>query len=160
MAAHPISPARQLAALLAAALALGTAAQLLSPSRIPWREAWSTRAQTRALKAGLVTADTPAARALAEGGAALVLDARRAADYYAGRIPGALSLPDARRAEAYPLLAEFLTPDQPILVYCSGRTCDESLDLCLYLREMGHTNLVLYLGGFAEWKEAGLPVEK
>lgn len=160
MAQGLLSPGRQLAVLAGLALALGTAAQVFSPTRIPWREAWSTRVQTKALQAGLALADTAEVQALSASGEALLLDARSAKDYDAGRIPGALSLPDSRRAEFYPLLAELLEPGQRLLVYCSGQTCDESLNLCLFLREQGHTNLILYLGGITAWKEAGLPIER
>jgi rhodanese-related sulfurtransferase len=75
-------------------------------------------------------------------------------------LPGALSLPDAHRDEMYPLLAEMFSPSQRLLVYCSGQTCDESLQLSLYLRDHGHTNLVLYIGGIKEWEAAGGPVER
>ena len=160
MARGPKTPAGQLTALLVLVLLLGTGAQWYSPTRIPWREQWSTHVQTKALKAGLTLADTAETRHLAATGAALLLDARSMKDYNAGRIPGALSFPDSKRTEFYPLLADLFTPDQRLLVYCSGQTCDESLQLCLYLRDMGHTNLILYVGGFSAWKEAGLPVER
>lgn len=160
MARGPKTSAGQIAALLAVAAGLGTGAQWFSPTRIPWREEWSTHVQTKALKAGLTLADTAETRHLAATGAALLLDARSMKDYDAGRIPGALSLPESKRTEFYPLLADLFTPDHRLLVYCSGQTCDESLQLCLFLREMGHTNLVLYVDGFTAWKEAGLPVER
>lgn len=153
-------PLAQLAWILIAAAALGTAAQLLSPTRIPWREAWSARAQNKALAVGLAIADTDQAKAFVEAGATLIFDARSPQDFDAGHLPGAWSFPDAMRVEKYPDYAEILMPEQQILVYCSGQTCDESIELCLFLREQGHTNLVLYLGGFHDWQEAGLRIER
>lgn len=158
MAGARLHPAAQLVLILAAAGVLGTAAQFFSPSRIPWREDWSEHAQTKALRAGLAIADTDQARALVENGAVLIFDARSQQDYDAGHLPGALSLPDEHRVEAFPMYASFLVPEQRVLVYCSGKTCDESLELSLFLKEQGHTNVVLYLGGFKAWQEAQLPV--
>ncbi|MCS6770520.1 MAG: rhodanese-like domain-containing protein [Kiritimatiellae bacterium] len=151
---------QQMVWLAAATLGLGTAAQVFSPTRIPWRENWSDRVQTRALHAGLMLADTEQMRALLAEGSTIVFDARSLRDYEAGHIPGALPFPEARRFEYYPDYANLLPPDQRIVVYCSGRTCDESLRLGLFLREHGHTNLVLYLGGFSEWQAAGLDVAR
>ncbi|MCO6401575.1 MAG: hypothetical protein J5I99_10160 [Verrucomicrobia bacterium] len=154
------SPMAQAAWMLLVATALGTAAQWLSPTRIPWREAWSARAQTKATEAGIAIADTARTRALIDSGGILVFDARSASDYDAGHLPGALSFPDSQRIEKYPDYAGFLTPDQQTLIYCSGQTCDESLELCLFLKEQGHTNLVLYLGGYQDWTAAQLPISK
>lgn len=159
-AADRMRPAAQLAVLLLAAGVLGTAAQFVSPTRIPWRENWSTHVQSKALRAGLRLADTADTLRIIESGTTLLLDARSPRDYDSGRLPGALSLPDSRRAILYPEFADLFTPDQQVLVYCSGQSCDESLNLCLFLREHGHTNLVLYVGGIHAWKEAGLPLER
>ncbi|HMP76881.1 MAG TPA: rhodanese-like domain-containing protein [Kiritimatiellia bacterium] len=160
MAASRLNPAAQLAALALAAAVLGTLAQAFAPTRIPWREDWSAHVQTKALKLGLALAETADAQTLSASGHALLIDARGAKDYDAGRLPGALSLPDSQRTEIYPLFADLFTPGQTLLIYCSGKTCDESLNLCLFLREQGHTNLVLYVGGYHAWQEAGLPVER
>lgn len=151
-------PFAQLVLLLLATLVLGSAAQLLSPNRIPWREDWSNRAQMKAEQAGIAVVDTEQARAIVDEGIALIFDARSQADYDAGHLPGALPFPDAKRAEFYPQYADILTPDQRTMVYCTGKTCDESLDLCLFLVEQGHTNIALYLGGFSDWQEAALPI--
>lgn len=153
-------PVAQLALLVAAAGLLGTAAQFVSPTRIPWRENWSTHVQTKALRAGLRLADTADAQRLLESGSALIVDARSPRDYDSGRLPGALSLPDSQRSVVYPEFADLLTREPLVLVYCSGLSCDESLNLCLFLKDQGHTNLVLYAGGIQAWKEAGLPLER
>jgi len=158
--ARSLQPCGQFATLLAVAFALGLAAQAFSPRRIPWTADWSAHVQTKALRAGLALATTDEARAFVESGAALLLDARVPADYEAGRLPGALSFPIEDRATAYATFAELFTPEQRLLVYCSGQTCEESLQLSLFLLEQGHTNQVLYVDGFKAWQQAGLPVEK
>jgi len=52
-----------------------------------------------------------------------------------------------------------LTPDTPILTYCSGEECDESFQVSEFLREQGFTNVVLFAGGYTAWEAGGLPTE-
>lgn len=160
MAAGRCSPGAQALMLLAIALLLGTSAQFVSPTRIPWFEEWSSRVQTKALQAGLALAETDDVRGLLADGRTLLFDARPLKDYEAGRLPGALPFPDSRRVEYYPDYANLLTPEQRVVVYCSGKTCDESLQLAFFLRSQGHTNLVLYVGGYSAWQEAGGEIER
>ncbi|MCZ7592105.1 MAG: rhodanese-like domain-containing protein [Kiritimatiellae bacterium] len=150
----------QIIQVLFACLVLGTAAQFLSPTRIPWHEDWSNRAKAKAENAGIAIVDTEQARAIVDAGIALIFDARSQGDYDADHLPGALPFPDAKRAEFYPQYADVLTPDQQAMIYCTGETCDESLELCMFLLEQGHTNILLYLGGFTDWQEAGYPVAR
>jgi rhodanese-related sulfurtransferase len=46
------------------------------------------------------------------------------------------------------------------MTYCSGKNCDESFLLTLYLRRQGFTNVVLFTGGFETWTARGHPVER
>ncbi len=154
------SPGAQVLLLLLAALVFGALAQTLSPTRIPWSESWSARVQTKALQAGLALAETEDIRAFIADGSALLFDARSIKDYDAGRLPGALPFPDSRRSEFYPDYADLLASGQRAVIYCSGQTCDESLQLCLFLLGHGHTNLVLYVGGIQAWQQAGGEIER
>lgn len=160
MATRGCGALSQALALLLLSAALGTAAQFFSPRRIPWRENWSDRVQTKALQAGLALAGVDDVRRLLNEPDVLVFDARSLREYESGRIPGALPFPDIQREQYYADYADLLTPDHRALVYCSGRTCDESLRLSLFLVERGHTNVILFVGGFAEWTAAGLPLER
>lgn len=157
--AVPMRTVPAAALLVAMAALLGVLAQVVSPNRIPWTQDWARYVETRALEAGLPLADLDAARAIVGARTHLVLDARPVADYDAGHIPGAMSLPHSRLDEAYPQIAPLLSADLPVLVYCSGDECDESFLLSVYLREQGFTNVTLFVSGFLGWKEAGLPVE-
>lgn len=154
------SLARQCLVLLWIAAAGGTGAQLFSPTAIPWREDWSRYVQTKALKAGLPLASVAEAAQLVAEGRHLIFDARPASDYNAGHLPGALSLPQAQLESVYPQFAPLLRPAQPVLVYCSGHACDESYELSLFLQRQGCTNVVLFVGGMAEWTAAGQAVER
>jgi len=95
---------------------------------------------------------------LYDAGAVLVVDARDAAEYAAGHIAGATSLPyndalgDPGRIER---LGE---AGRPIAVYCSGGTCELSMELAKLMLEHGRKRVLVYEGGYPEWREAGYPV--
>ena len=72
------------------------------------------------------------------------------------RIRGAINIPierigrDARvRFEAY----------QPLIVYCSDRTCPTSGMAAEKLETFGFTNVLEYAGGKQDWEQAGGPME-
>ena len=146
--------------LTALSLAGVAGSQLLREQPLPWYEAWSQRIERQAVEAGLALVDLESVKVITETFSSVLLDARRMEDYLQGRLPGAMSLPvyafDQHMHEVLPLLL----PDQQIVVYCSGADCDESILLGQLLIEQGFTNLALYAGGFAEWTDKGLPVER
>jgi rhodanese-related sulfurtransferase len=152
--------ALQAAGLMTLAAACSVAVNLMRPSPLPWSDAWSRRVETQALDLGLALADAEQAFALYEEGAHLIFDARPVADFAAGHLPGAHSLPgdafDLHIGDYLPLLY----PEQPILVYCSGEACDESVLVSRGLIDMGFTNLVLFASGIQAWTEAGFPLEE
>ena len=86
-------------------------------------------------------------------GEVLVLDVRPAAEYAAGHIAGARSVPLAelrRRLRALPADAE-------IVAYCRGPYCVYADDAVRELTRKGYRARRL-LDGYPEWKRAGLPV--
>ena len=89
----------------------------------------------------------------------MVLDARLEREYDAGHIPRALSFPYAQRDAAYKEWASILSSEQKVLVYCSGKLCDDGLHLAVFLRDIGTKQVALFLDGLEGWKKAGLPVE-
>jgi rhodanese-related sulfurtransferase len=88
------------------------------------------------------------------------MDARPPADFAAGHLAGAFSVPSEQIEKYLPAVMPLLTREQPIMTYCSGHECDESLKLSKHLLQNGFTNVVLFVGGFSDWTEAKLPVEK
>jgi rhodanese-related sulfurtransferase len=145
--------------LLLVSILLGGAANLVSPRRIPWVEDWTHYIEAKALKAGVTLVTAKQVEDMIHGGTYVVFDARPEADYQAGHLPGAVSLPYQFVEEALAGAQALLTPAQPIVAYCSGEDCDESFLLTLYLRKQGFTNVVLFAGGFDQWKAGGHPVE-
>ena len=60
---------------------------------------------------------------------------------------------------AFPKTRERLLPlDREIVCYCSGFGCEESIELAEKLRLDGFSRIYVFLGGWPEWSEAGLPV--
>lgn len=152
--------AARVALLLTAAAAGGTAANLLSPRRIPWVEDWGNYIEAKALKEGVRLVRLNEAVTMQASGSHLILDARSGADYEAGHVAGAFSVPYTTVEEGLEPIQAFLSPSQPILAYCFGQNCDESFLLTAYLRRQGFTNVVLFAGGFQEWEQAGHPVTR
>ncbi|HMP91220.1 MAG TPA: rhodanese-like domain-containing protein [Kiritimatiellia bacterium] len=150
----------QMLALAAASVAGVFLARPFYSQPIPWTYAWSNHVVSAAQEKGIHTVTLAEADEISRTFSHVILDARREADYYAGHIPGAMPLPisdlDQHLMEIIPLLS----PEQPILVYCSGQDCDESLKLGEVLISHGFTNVHLFAGGMAEWKQAGLPVDQ
>jgi len=75
-----------------------------------------------------------------------------------GHIPEAISMPVHSAPELFVDLQIVLTPEQPVLVYCSGSVCDESLRLGQFLREQGVKEIALFEGGMEVWQSAKLEV--
>jgi rhodanese-related sulfurtransferase len=76
-----------------------------------------------------------------------LVDARSAAAYDAGHLPGAISL--ARDA----------LPDGPLVVYCWGPGCNGATKACARLLALGRTDVKEMIGGFEYWVREGHAVE-
>jgi rhodanese-related sulfurtransferase len=93
------------------------------------------------------------ARRLRDGDDLVVLDVRPAAEYAAGHLPGALSIPVA---ELRRRLAE-LPADREIVAYCRGPYCAFAHEAVALLRQEGFSARRLE-DGLPEWQAAGLAV--
>jgi rhodanese-related sulfurtransferase/DNA-binding transcriptional ArsR family regulator len=98
-----------------------------------------------------VSAGELAAR-LAEG-RVVVLDVRPAAEYRAGHIAGALSVPPDELTE----LTAGVPKRAEVVAYCRGPYCVYADDAVRLLRARGIRARRLAVG-FPEWRQAGLPV--
>jgi len=94
-----------------------------------------------------------------DGGKTLFVDARSNDDYNEGHIKGAISLPVGEFDERVGNLLDDYSPDQSIITYCSGRTCEDSHRLAQMLIDLGYENVSIMIDGFPGWKENGYPVE-
>lgn len=83
-----------------------------------------------------------------------VLDVRPYAEWSAGHIPGAVSIPPHRMAE----LLESLPRDGRYVAYCRGPMCVFADDAVRYLEGIG-VHAAILTDGFPEWRAEGRPVE-
>ncbi|MBE0417544.1 MAG: metalloregulator ArsR/SmtB family transcription factor [Coriobacteriia bacterium] len=91
---------------------------------------------------------------LAESGNVIVLDVRPRAEYEAGHLPYATSMP---LEELEQRLAS-LPKDKRIVAYCRGPYCVLAVEAVERLRQEGFDAIRLE-DGVREWQERGLPVE-
>jgi rhodanese-related sulfurtransferase len=130
---------------------LGLAGNGISPHRIPYITPPSAPPQAQD------TVPLKEAQELWTGGTTLFLDARSPADYAAGHIAGALSLPVEEFEDRFAQASTMFTTDSTIIAYCDGLDCDLSHRLMDKLRGLGYHNVRLLVNGWTTWHTAGLP---
>ena len=101
---------------------------------------------------GMAAIGRNALRERLDRGDVVVVDVRPAAEYAAGHIAGARSVPIA---ELQRRLRE-LPADREIVAYCRGPYCVFADDAVRHLRGHGYRAMRLE-DGFPEWRRAGLP---
>ena len=152
--------------LLSISVGLAMIVNLLSPSGIPWVGQWDTSRgvisanPTGAAEGKPQEIDSVArAKEISDKGDVLFVDARSQDNYENGHIPEAISLPVGQFDERIESLLNRYSSDQPIVTYCSGRTCEDSHDLAQFLSDAGFTNVRIFIDGFPGWEAEGYPVE-
>lgn len=94
------------------------------------------------------------------GEGAVLVDARAPELYREGRLPGARSLPLGEVESLLDSFREAVPVDAVVIAYCSGFGCPDSFDLGVRLLAEGYRDVRVFEGGFPEWRDAGLPVER
>jgi rhodanese-related sulfurtransferase len=99
---------------------------------------------------------------LQQAGSVLVFDARPGFVAAFGKIPGAISWPrgdfDARLPQHEPAIRAAAKAGKPVVFYCTDAACPDARAMAERLAARGHDVSILD-GGYAIWKEAGLPTE-
>ena len=98
------------------------------------------------------------------GSSPVLIDVREPHEYAGGHLPGAINLPRGVlefQVDAHPAMACATSPalaerSRPILVYCL--TGGRSTLAAESLQRLGFTEVESLAGGFAAWRDAGLPV--
>lgn len=85
----------------------------------------------------------------------VVLDVRSREGYNEGHIPGAVNIP----FEELPQRLQELSKLREIICYCWDVTCFLSAKAAYVLAKKGYRVKEL-IGGIAEWKKAGFPINK
>jgi rhodanese-related sulfurtransferase len=90
-------------------------------------------------------------------GSVTVIEVLPESSFISGHLPGAMNLP----LEGFEAAAVARLPQRnaEIVVYCSGPTCPNSHLAGKKLSGMGYTQVRVFAGGKAAWKDAGLPLE-
>ena len=122
------------------------------------------RAQ-RSLSAKRTDVPTPSmisrdeAKGFFESGSALFVDARHDFDFNLGHIKGALNVP-LKDYDTKKSALDGIPKDRLIIAYCDGAECNSSIELSVKLMKDGYKNVRIFFGGWREWVDANLPVEK
>ncbi|MCP4683692.1 MAG: rhodanese-like domain-containing protein [Desulfobacterales bacterium] len=99
------------------------------------------------------------AKEIYDSGNAVFVDARSKEIFNEGHIKGAISL---GVDQFYELIDGFITEvpiSALIVVYCSGRECEEAHDLAQCLLDEGYTNIAVFIDGYDGWEEKGYPID-
>ena len=86
-------------------------------------------------------------------GEVIVIDVRPAAEFEAGHIPGARSVPLAELRKTL----KSIPRDQEVVAYCHGPYCVLAVEAVRLLRASGYSATRLD-DGITEWKSGGLPI--
>lgn len=156
----------EIAIILAASIGLSLLTNWISPSGIPLFGQWDTsKGVVRAYKDNqydkivFEVDSVSAAKQIYDIGKALFVDARSATSFAEGHVKGALSFPVGEFDIQIDAFMNRFPVDQPIVTYCSGRTCEDSHQLAQMLVDFGYEQVSVMIDGFPGWKTGGYPVE-
>ncbi|MDR0993463.1 MAG: rhodanese-like domain-containing protein [Verrucomicrobiota bacterium] len=124
-------------------------------SRLPWANDWSRHIEAKAFQAGIPVTFLMGVRESLLDEDIVVLDARPYEKFMEGHLPGAWSLPIGEVGERIGDYVHLLAAETPLLLYCDGADCSDSLELAIELRGYGFSDVTLYPGGYEEWQAYG-----
>jgi rhodanese-related sulfurtransferase len=104
--------------------------------------------------------DLATAKKIFISGKALWIDARPENNYNEGHISGSINIPLPGPVNYRRQLFEKWEKDRLIVNYCSSFSCPIAQHLAAEMKFMGFSNVLVYTGGYADWIENGMPVEK
>lgn len=125
---------------------------VLAPTPVTLEQISPSRVEVEARERGIEIIDLPTMRTIVASGSHLIFDARSQREYDEGAIPTAMSFSVKDFENSFPMMAPMLTPEMPLVVYCSGPLCDDALLLIGYLNEAGFVNTSLFLQGMEGWE--------
>ena len=96
---------------------------------------------------------------LFDRGEGYVLDARDATTFAGGHIKGATSFPLGEFPSRLPQFLKQVPKTMPLIIYCNGYGCHDSMDLGKKLIAAGYWEIFVFEGGYPEWRGADYPVE-
>jgi rhodanese-related sulfurtransferase len=91
-------------------------------------------------------------RAMIARGNLTLIDARYPADYAAGHLPEAISIPLDMSADRRSQLLDDVSRGDPVVIYCQSETCPYSAVIAHRLLNSGFYNVSIYREGWTGWK--------
>ena len=137
-----------------------------SPVGIAWVGQWNpsegvvgAKAKNDIDNSGIEINDIDIARQIHDSGQALFVDARAKGAYTEGHVKGAISLPVGEFDLKIDAFSDRYPLDQPIIIYCSGRSCEDGHRLSEKLIDFGYGKIRIMIDGFPGWQAKGFPIE-
>ena len=91
----------------------------------------------------------------------LLVDGRSESAYHEGHILGAVNIPYIQRSYFSKKLLADVAREIPIIVYCSGKHCNTSVELAKFLsQKFGFIDVRIFEGGWEEWAKGENPIQK
>lgn len=152
-----------LVAASAASLASCHDAAAHAPAAVPALKAPAAPAAPPKPKAGKLTSmDLESFLQHQQAGSLLIYDARPGFVAAFGRVPGAISWPkgdfNSQLSRREPEIREAVKSGKRLVIYCTDAECPDARSVAERLAARGHDVSIL-AGGYAAWKDAGLPTE-
>jgi rhodanese-related sulfurtransferase len=151
---------------LAVAVLLALLSNTFSPASIPLFGQWDEskgviRANPKNGKnsLGFEIDSVETAKEMYDKGASIFVDARDRDAFEERHIKGAVLFPISEFDARIDNFLDRYEPDQNIIIYCSGRSCEDSHHLAQLLTEFGYKNVSVMIDGFPGWEKKGFPVE-
>jgi len=116
-------------------------------------------ARNGVVKPELEIGNVNTAKQIYDTGNSIFVDARSEDDYKDGHVKGAVSLPVHLFGQLIDGFKNKYTPEEYIITYCSGRTCEDSHQLAQLLFNHGYVNVSVFIDGYPGWKGEGYPIE-
>ncbi len=151
---------KQVFILIGVAVLLAGLVNLVHPARIPWVEDWANRVEAQAVSEKIALVQLSEMLDFLREDSRLLVDARSAAEYARGHIPGAISLPFESMERVPQVITQVLASEKPPIFYCSGVECEDSLLVALELRKLGRMDVAVFMGGIEVWRSELLSVEE
>lgn len=99
------------------------------------------------------------AKKLFDTGKYLFVDARGTEMFMEGRVKGAVSFPVNKFDALWQDFIKKYPVGTSMIIYCSGRECEDSHTLGGLLEGMGYSGIKIMIDGFLGWHEGGFPIE-
>jgi len=112
------------------------------------------------LREGITPVHLDTARILHADTNFLFVDARPASVFRRGHIPRAFNLPEEDFDSLYSAFKAHVPVGRALVVYCDGIECRASEILSKKLKDKGYRFVHCFFGGWIEWRDAKLEIER